>query len=61
MIYVLPKPGIKIRDDKTHKLIADEGEYVESSAFWIRRNRDGDCQILASKPEPITSAIGAPI
>ncbi|WP_153448478.1 DUF2635 domain-containing protein [Vibrio algicola] len=51
-IYVKPnKANVKVRKPDG-KYLAEQGEEVTKSAFWVRRINDGD--VVASEPTPTT-------
>ncbi|MFV8192381.1 DUF2635 domain-containing protein [Acinetobacter soli] len=41
-MIVKPKTGLKIPDPALLDYLPEDGREVESSAYWIRRLRDGD-------------------
>ena len=42
-MFVMPAPGLKVRDPKTKRHIPDEGiEVPDTDTFWNRRLADGD-------------------
>ena len=41
-MFVKPKTGLKIPDPALLDYLPEDGREVESSAYWIRRLRDGD-------------------
>lgn len=47
--YVMPAPGLKVRDPQTRRHIADVGQWVPLDQFWLRRLADGDV-VAATEP-----------
>ena len=47
-IFVKPKANTLVRQENGEPL-AEAGEEVERSAYWLRRERDGDVTISAVK------------
>jgi hypothetical protein len=45
-IFVKPLNGARVRKENG-EVLAAEGETVERSAFWLRRIKDGDVEIVA--------------
>lgn len=43
-VFVIPKPGVLVRHENGKPLDA-AGEAVDRSAYWLRRERDGDVTI----------------
>lgn len=42
-LHIKPAPGLKIRNpDRNHTHLADDGEVVPMTDYWIARLRDGD-------------------
>jgi hypothetical protein len=42
-MFVMPAPGLKVRDPRTKRTIPDEGiEVPDTDSFWLRRLADGD-------------------
>jgi hypothetical protein len=59
-VFVIPKPGIRVRHPETGRIIAAEGETVERSTYWLRRQRDGDVSIEQVRPSPpVDAAVAA--
>ncbi len=48
-IRVKVASGIVLRDPKTMQMISTEGTLVTKSAFWLRRLKAGDCQLVGDK------------
>lgn len=46
--YLIPKPGLRMRDPKTLELLPPEGAAVVMTSYWLRRVADGD----ASEGQP---------
>lgn len=42
---IIPKKGLKVRDPLTKKHLKEEGEDLEITAHWIRREMAGDVVI----------------
>lgn len=60
-IFATPKPGLRVRKEDG-KVLADAGETVDRSAFWLRRETDGDVSLTpvpAAGVEPETEAPAA--
>ena len=45
-MFILPSPGLKIRDPILKTLVPSEGVEVTESPFWLRRVRDGDVTVV---------------
>lgn len=41
-MFVVPAPGIKVRDPVSRKHLPEKGKDVPESTFWLRRVRAGD-------------------
>ena len=48
-MYVVPAPGLKIRDPDLKDLLPDAGRDVPNTDYWQRRLRDGDVVIEVAK------------
>lgn len=62
-MHVKPKAGLLVRDPVTHAYLPPEGREVEDSAYWHRRLRDGDVELIppaASPPEPAAAQAPEP-
>jgi hypothetical protein len=64
-IFVIPSPGIRIPDPSTPKgsksvaaMIPPEGKLVDSSTYWIRREREGDVAIATAPSDSKTISAG---
>lgn len=56
-VFATPKEGVLVRHENG-KALAPTGEPVDRSAYWLRRERDGDVElgeIPAIEPEPTPS------
>jgi hypothetical protein len=42
MIFVAPKPGMKVMDPATNGFLPEEGKRVPRTAYWLRRVACGD-------------------
>lgn len=48
-MYVKPAPGLKIRKPANREqVLADQGEDVPCSSYWMRRLKEGD--VVKAKP-----------
>lgn len=45
LVFVKPLGGAKIRKPDTKEYLKDEGEELERSSFWIRRQMAGEVSI----------------
>lgn len=57
-IFVTPKPGLLVRHEHGPAL-NPAGETVERTAYWLRRERDGDVTLApvpVPEPEPLPAA-----
>jgi hypothetical protein len=52
-LYIKPAPGCLVRDPRTLKPLAEEGESKPKTPFWLRRLRDGS----VIKAEPAKAAV----
>lgn len=53
-IFATPKPGLRVRKEDG-SVLAAEGEAVARTAFWLRRQRDGDVTLgPVPAPKPVT-------
>ena len=48
-MIVKPKPGMIVRDPKTHVRIPDSGKEVPANSYWTRRLRAGDVELANRK------------
>ncbi len=48
-IYVIPKPGLIVRDPLTRNALPAEGATVNENGYWRRRLRDGDISVGTAK------------
>lgn len=46
--FLIPKPGLRVRDPKTLALLPADGAQVRMDSYWHRRRADGD--VTAGKP-----------
>lgn len=59
-MFARPSPGMIVPKPDGGSL-APEGELVEMSGWWLRRERDGDVTLTANAPRaPAKSAKGKP-
>ena len=49
IVKIIPKEGLKVRDPITKKHLNAEGEDLELSAYWIRRELAGEIVIKKDK------------
>lgn len=49
-MYIIPEPGVFIRDPVTKKQVPPEGLEVVRSTFWNRRVRDLSVKMYFTKP-----------
>lgn len=54
-VFVAPKPGVLVRHENGKPLDA-AGESVDRSAYWLRRERDGDVTLAAKSSVPTAKA-----
>ncbi len=47
-VFVKPKEGLLVRDEKTKQILPIEGKIVEMSTYWVRRLKDGDVELVKS-------------
>jgi hypothetical protein len=57
-IYIVPAPGLKVRDDRTLELLPGEGAWKPKTSYWLRRVKVGD--VLESKPQRPPASKTAP-
>lgn len=41
-MFVIPAPGVMVRDPDTKRHLPAEGAEVPETGYWLRRVRDGD-------------------
>lgn len=44
-MFVIPKPGVRVRDPETRAHLPAEGREVPDTPYWLRRVKDGDVTI----------------
>ena len=49
--FIRPKLGLTLRDPATDTLLPAGGAVMPRSAFWLRRQKDGDVEVI-SEPTP---------
>lgn len=49
-IQIKPAPGLTVRDPKTARPLATEGENKPRTTYWQRRLRDGDVVLVEDAP-----------
>ncbi len=54
-VFATPKEGVLVRHE-TGAPLAPAGEIVVLSAFWLRRERDGDVTLAPVTPAPAAPA-----
>jgi hypothetical protein len=54
-IFVKPN-GRKVRDEISLRHLADAGDFVPESTYWLRRLADGDV-VLADPPAPADESL----
>lgn len=54
MKFLVPKPGLTVRDPKSLEPLPAEGREVEMTPFWKRRFNDGD--VTEGKPAKTAKA-----
>jgi hypothetical protein len=59
-IYVIPRPGARVRHPETGHVIPPEGENVVRSTYWLRRQRDGDVQVSEARDQGSEKPAGIP-
>ena len=55
-VFVTPAAGMRVRKQDGSTL-AERGEAVERSAFWLRRERDGDVTLDALPDGSIAASV----
>lgn len=59
-MYLIPKRGLLIRDPVTKRILAPEGQEINSNPmFWQRRINDGDVTVGKPPKEAPTNKEGA--
>lgn len=43
--YLIPKPGLRMRDPQSLQLLPEEGAELPLTSYWRRRINDGDVSI----------------
>lgn len=51
--YVIPAPGLKVRDPDTGQALPPAGKSVQWNTWWERREADGD--ITVGKPPRVVT------
>lgn len=51
VLKVKPAPGRAVRDPKTMKMLAADGETKPRNGFWLRRLAGGDVIELGAEPQ----------
>lgn len=54
-IFIVPVPGVSVRDPNTKQYIPADGAEVERSSYWIRRQLAGE--ITIGKPAVKKTAV----
>lgn len=55
--FLIPKPGLVVRDPETLQVLPEEGDTVVLTSYWRRRISDGDVTIRApAKTKPVQPA-----
>ena len=56
-IFVVPRPGVRVRHPDTGQALAPGGERVVLSSYWRRREKDGDVSLgtISAAPNKDTS------
>lgn len=61
--FLIPKPGLRMRDPDTLQVLPPEGAEVEFTSYWRRRVREGDAEVQAkgrrAKPDHKTTTPAA--
>lgn len=52
MLYVVPVPGISVRDPVTYEPVPAVGAWKPRDQFWLRRLADGDVVVGEPPAEP---------
>jgi hypothetical protein len=45
-VFVKPAPGLKVRDPISKLHLAESGQEVPESSYWLRRLADGDVLLI---------------
>ncbi|RMQ98482.1 hypothetical protein ALP94_04622 [Pseudomonas savastanoi pv. glycinea] len=59
-ITVVPVAGRSVPDPEAYDLLPKEGREVTDSAWWRRRQADGDITIKADKPKSTKAEAATP-
>lgn len=57
-VFIKPRDGVRVRDPQSNEYISQDGQALFCSAYWKRREADGDVQISNSKPLSKSKAKG---
>jgi len=57
-VFLIPKPGLIVRDPSSGALLPEGGAWKSANEFWLRLLRDGD--VTEGKPPRDTSAAQNP-
>jgi len=50
-IQIKPKDGLMVVRPDTKQALKQEGEFVESSPYWLRRLKDGDVVLVGEQKQ----------
>lgn len=53
-MFLIPGPGLVVRDPTTGRMLKPEGDTVARSAYWLRRIKDGS--VTVGRPAARTAA-----
>ena len=59
-IFVVPRPGVRVRHPDTGQALAPGGERVALSSYWRRREKDGDVTLGTISDAPVAAIEAAP-
>ncbi len=54
-MYIRPREGLKIYNFEAECYLPESGTHVPRSAYWLRRLKDGDIEIIDAKPRVQTT------
>jgi hypothetical protein len=52
-MFLIPKPGVKVRDPQTRLHLPPDGAEKSESSYWLRRLRDGD--VTVDEPQAVAA------
>lgn len=51
-VWIKPAPGMRVCDPFDFREMPPEGKEVEMSSHWMRRVKDGDCEVVSQAVKP---------